>query len=180
MRGVVRLHKTTNMRKIVFAFIALVTFCSPTFAQKGMQGFGVNLAGNVCEGFAFGGSLKYQYNVSNYFRLEPSFSYYAADDDSFDMAAFVNMHIFFSSPKAFRPYFFAGPGYVSFFEDHGSYGFGYEDKDSEADFGVNGGLGLDFRVSHNFSLQLEAGAIIGVSDDESFGAKFNLGFCYNF
>ena len=166
------------MKKVLLVCFALLAFSMQGFAQKGMQGIGVNLAGNVCDGFAFGGGLKYQYNLSNYVRLEPSFSYYSADDDSFDMAAFVNMHIFFSSPKAFRPYFFAGPGYVSFFENHGYYG--YEDKYSEGDLGVNAGLGLDFRVSHNFSLQLEAGAIMRVSNVDYFGAKFNLGFCYNF
>ena len=167
------------MKKVLLVCFALLAFSMQGFAQKGMQGIGVNLAGNVCEGFAFGGDLKYQYNVSNYFRLEPSFSYYAADDDSFDMAAFVNMHIFFSSPKAFRPYFFAGPGFVSYYESYWPSDFSKAEKYSRGDFGVNAGLGLDFRVS-SISLQLEAGAIMGVSDDDYFGAKFNLGFCYNF
>ena len=166
------------MKKVLFVIVALFAFSMQGVAQKGMQGFGANLAGNVCEGLAYGGGLKYQYNLSDYIRLEPSFSYYAAEDDSFNMLGFVNMHLFFSSPKAFRPYFFAGPGYMSYYETY--YEKGYEESYTEDDFGFDGGFGLDYRVSHNLSLQVEAGAVIGVGDDDHFGAKFNIGCCYNF
>lgn len=159
------------MKKVLLVCFALLAFSMQGFAQKGMQGFGLNLAGNVNEGIAFGGGVKYQYNLSNYVRLEPSFSYYSVDRRGFDMAGLVNLDLFFLSPRSCRPYFFVGPGFIS---------FKYYHFDGEGDFGVNTGLGLDFRVSHNFSLQLEVGGIIGVSDENYKGGKFNLGFCYNF
>ena len=173
------------MKKVFLVLFATIVFSMQGFAQKGMQGIGVNFSTNfslVDGGMGFGGSVKYQYNVSDYIRLEPSFSFYGVSEDAFNMTGLVNVHIFFSSPRFFRPYFFVGPGYVSFTDDH-SYNYGsyyYEDKETDPDFGVNGGFGLDFRVSHNFSLQLEAGGIIGVSDDDEICGKLSIGFCYNF
>ena len=172
------------MKKVLFVIVALFAFSMQGVAQKGMQGFGVNLAANVSlgdqDGAGFGGGLKYQYNITDYLRFEPSFCYYAVSDNAFDMLGFANMHIFFSSPKAFRPYLFAGLGYIDFSDSYYSYYHDKKERETEGDFGFDVGLGLDYRMSHNFSLQVEAGAVIGVGDDDHFGAKINIGFCYNF
>ena len=137
------------MKKVLFVIVALFAFSMQGVAQKGMQGIGVNLAGNVCEEFAIGGGIKYQYNITDYLRLEPSFSFYAPGDESFNMLGFVNLHIFFSSPRALRPYFFVGPGFMNYYEEYHYYG---KHEETEGDFGADGGFGLDYRISHNFSL----------------------------
>lgn len=152
------------------------------FAQKGMQGVGVNVAGNVHKGFGLGASIKYQYNLSDYIRLEPSFSYYAiiAEKDAFNMTGFANLHLFFSSPNALRPYFFAGAGFVSFKDFHHYYVDNYyygKKSDDDSGLGLDIGLGLDFRMTHTISLQVEAGAMYGA---EKIGGRFNIGLCYNF
>lgn len=167
------------MKKLFLLLLMAVAFCGSAGAQKGMSGIGMNAAANVVSGFAMGIGGKYQYNVSDYLRLEPSFSYYfvgdSSDDDAFNLAALMNAHIFFMSPRAVRPYAFAGIGYVSFIENHY-----YGGRDTKGDFGVNGGLGLDWRITHTFSLQIEAGVLVGFSDDDMFGARGSIGFCYNF
>lgn len=169
------------MKKLLLLLVVFAC-CMQGFAQKGMQGLGVNASVNVKvgdrDGVGVGGSVKYQYNVTNYIRLEPSFSYYGVSDDAFDMAAFVNIHLFFTSPQVFRPYFFAGLGYASFSDEtKGYYG---KDREAESQFGLNAGFGADYRVSHKVSLQAEAGTMLGVGKDPNFALRFNLGFCYNF
>ena len=153
------------------------------FAQKGMQGVGVNLAANFKvgdhKGIGIGGGIKYQYNITDNIRVEPSFSYYSVSDDAFDMLGFVNMHLFFLSPSAFRPFIFAGPGFLSYSDERYDYVLGSYRK-TEKDFGFDGGLGLDYRVTHNLSLQMEVGGLIGLGDDDHYGLKLNIGFCYNF
>ena len=151
--------------------IVVVLACSvQSYAQKGMQGVGVNFATNVVDAFAPGVGVKYQYNISNYVRLEPSFSLYGLEDDGFSMAGMLNVHLFFSSPRSLRPYFFAGAGYVN---------FRYNGGEDRGGVGADAGLGLDWRLSHKISLQLEAGVLAG-SEDVQIGGKFNLGVCYNF
>jgi hypothetical protein len=168
------------MSKIVFAFIALLSFCSPTFAQKGMQGFGVNLAGNVCDhGNGIGGELKYQYNITDFIRLEPTVGVYSIDRSAYRATALVNMHYFFSSPRAFRPFIFAGPGFVSFSKKLSSINSSRAYRDTIDDFGLDGGFGLDYRITHNFSLQAQIGGLYGVSSSEIAG-KYTMGFCFNF
>lgn len=159
--------------------IVVVLACSvQSYAQKGMQGVGVNFATNVVDAFAPGGGVKYQYNISNYVRLEPSFSLYGlAEDDGFSMAGMLNVHLFFSSPRSLRPYFFAGAGYVNFAFYSNDYWGDY--KEDKGGVGADAGLGLDWRLSHKISLQLEAGVLAG-SEDAQIGGKFNLGVCYNF
>lgn len=158
------------VKKIILVLLLAVVTSGSAWAQKGMKGIGINFAGNYSGGVGIGGALKFQYNISDYFRLEPSLGGYAlADDgDAFSGAALLNVHAFFMSPRSLRPYAFAGVGYI-----------GYGD-DREGGFGFDAGLGLDYRVSHHFSLQLEVGTLIGVEDDDWVGLKFNLGVCYNF
>lgn len=172
------------MKKLLVMLLMAVAFCGSAEAQKGMQGVGANFAGNAVEGIALGGGVKYQYNISNYLRIEPSFSYYAVREheeeaDAFEGAILLNMHLFFSSPRVVRPYAFLGVGYVGFKDYYYSRydDYGYELKER---FGVDGGLGLDWRMTHNLSLQVEGGVLLGINDDDAIGPKINIGICYNF
>lgn len=170
------------MRKFMIA-LSMMFLCSlGTYAQKGMQGVGVNAAFNMSfddGGAGLGGSVKYQYNISDFFRIEPSFSYYGPlDGDLFNMTALLNVHAFFMAPQAVRPYFFAGAGFVMFSDEHSYYIDNYR-EDTE-DFGFNGGFGLDWRITHNWSFQVEAGLLMGVSDDDEIGGRASIGITYNF
>lgn len=161
------------MKKLFLLLVMVFSLCGSVGAQKGMNGIGANFSVNG--GIGIGASIKYQYNVSDFFRLEPSFSYYSVEDDAFEMTALMNAHVFFCSPRSIRPYFFTGIGYAKFQEEHK-----FEPTEYKTCFGINGGFGLDWRITHKFSVQIEAGALLGVGDDNMIGVRGNIGFCYNF
>lgn len=168
------------MKKLFLLLLMVVAFCGSAGAQKGMQGIGFDLS--ICgqKDVAFGGSVKYHYNISDYVRFEPIVSFFKVEEkDNYQMTALTNLHFFFSRPKVVRPYLYLGAGLLQFKNIHG-----YGDDDLDSVFGVNGGLGLDWRVTHNLSLQFEAGALAGFGDDgdDYYGGAFrvNVGMCYNF
>lgn len=167
------------MKKLFLLLVMTVAICGSAEAQKGMSGVGLNAAANYADGLSMGVGGKYQYNASDFIRLEPSFSYYfvgsGPHDDSFSLAALMNTHVFILSPRVLRPYVFAGIGYVVYKEN-----YSYGDPEKDGSFGINGGLGLDWRISHKLSLQIEAGPLYGIQDDDMFGARASIGFCYNF
>lgn len=159
------------MKRIMTLCLLMAMAIGSVKAQKGMQGVGLNLGPNVDADGDFGvigGGLKYQYNLTDYLRLEPSFTYYLIDYRGIDITGFINLDIFFLSPRAVRPYFFVGIGIM----DDGYHG--------EVHFGPDAGLGLDWRITHNLSLQIEGGGMISVDDDDCLAAKFNIGLTYNF
>ena len=194
------------MKKLILVLLLAVVTSGSAWAQKGMMGVGGNLAMTVGfddGGIGIGGAVKFQYNISDYFRIEPSVTYYAPLDEkngTFDLAALANIHIFILSPRSVRPYVFAGVGYLGYKKDKENYWAVYNDTyDSQGNwtgyttkeyssiehktdngFGIDGGLGLDCRLSHSLSLQVEAGVLWGFADDDCFGAKANIGLCYNF
>ena len=105
-----------------------------------------------------------------------------------------NGHLFFLPPQVFRPYFFAGVGYVSYrsiekkliSESYSGYTNYHTEKEEQTKgkFGVDAGFGIDYRISHKISIQVEAGYMVGFGDESPFkdcsAIKANLGICYNF
>lgn len=176
------------MKKLFVVLLMAVAFCGSAEAQKGMKGIGVNINGinSLVSGeTSLGFGVKFQYNLSDYMRIEPSFTYYFANEleNVYKMTVLANMHFFFSAPKAFRPYLFIGGGDGSICRYRSSYvfGSGYSySYDDEAGLVLNGGLGLDWRLSHKLSLQTEVGLMFGVDMEDSNGLKFNMGLSYNF
>jgi len=194
------------MKKLILVLLMAVVTSGSAWAQKGMMGVGANvIAHNTFQeshGLGVGGAVKFQYYISDYFRIEPSIGYYARASKkftgTFNLNAMVNLHAFLMSPRSLRPYLFAGIGYLGYegkesvtqmytywvdiygvYEAYNDY-YEAEEKYNRNGFGIDGGLGLDYRVSHNVSLQIEAGVIKGVKDEECFGLKANIGVCYNF
>lgn len=110
------------MKKLFFGLLLAVVTSGSTWAQKGMMGVGLNLTAHYAlidnGGFGVGGQAKFQYNISDFFRVEPSFSYIGKaarkDRGIFDITALVNFHGFIVSPRNVRPYFFAGFGYMQY------------------------------------------------------------------
>ena len=176
------------MKKLILVLLLAVVTNGSAWAQKGMMGIGGNLGMTAAfdqGGVGIGGAAKFQYNISDFFRIEPSVAYYAPlkkDDGTFYLAVLANAHFFMLSPRSVRPYVFAGVGYLGYdtyipSSGPAEYSSKYEDDNG---FGIDGGLGLDCRLSHSLSLQVEVGVLKGFADVDCFGAKANIGLCYNF
>ncbi len=176
------------MKKMILVLLLAVMTSGSAFAQKGMMGIGANAAVNIGDRPFWGGGVKFQYNVTDIFRIEPSFSYYAKPDnhpEGYTMTAIANGHLFFSSPRPFRPYLFAGAGWMRYNYKYHKYTYNnyIVHNKQESQFGINAGLGIDYRITHNLSLQIEAGVIrkIGkIKGDKQIVGKINIGFAYNF
>ena len=121
--------------------------------------------------------VKYYYNLSDHFRLQPSLMLNFGDKHTMPGAS-VDVHYLFGSPKAVRPYVTVGLSALGFEEEHH---YTYETSyDSEWAFGPNLGLGLDWRVSHILSIQLEAKGFKNIADDDGAFIGIALGLSYNF
>ena len=176
--------------KRMITVLLLAAMCSAnTLAQKGMSGFGVNIPLSIGQGTtAFGIGAKYYINISDYVRLEPSGEFLAihsgGNSDEYDypmFKGFLNGHLFLMSPRPSRPYIIAGLGYVHYnqnireengiaFQDPrtgtitgGSTFIEYYDRPDDC-FNYNIGLGYDFRLTHSFSMQLEATGLSCITD----------------
>lgn len=175
--------------KKMFLTLLLAATCSlNVLAQKGMQGLGINIPVGVYDGLTYLGiGAKYQYNLSDYLRIEPSVEYIpiyskktvgnAKDFDHPVFKAFMNGHVFILSPRPARPYFLAGAGFsiweyakVSQNQSYSMTGqvvnttYTSRTETSES-FTYNIGFGYDFRLSHSIALQIEAMAFSSVGDN---------------
>ena len=67
------------MKKIIIAACMTLLSFSSVFAQKGKQAIGGNLSyGTEIESIGLG--LKYQYNITDQIRIEPSMNYFFKND----------------------------------------------------------------------------------------------------
>ena len=185
------------MKKILFVLLFCLTMPTSIMAQKGMQGFGVNVPFYLKDGNTWTGvGLKYMYNFSDYIRLEPSVNYTLFNSnnkkDYSEFDATLNTHVFFSAPTPTRLYFLGGVGFSKIKENWGATPDRYY---RDTSFIVDGGFGLDCRLSHGLSLQIEVAAVWfalgGYADDcgdnnDGYGSrssimiKPSIGLTYNF
>lgn len=169
------------LKRLLLAIALIVTAICTASAQKGMSGIGVNVGFDydIFESSLLNKwAIKYQYNFSNYYRIEPviSYSYTLIDSDenanpsSFEIG--VNNHFFMTKAKRFRPYAIAGIGYMHLTSnDHG--------KIVELPtFYFCGGIGIDYRLSHKWSMQASL-CYLG-NFDSCATIDFVLGIAYNF
>ena len=178
------------MKKFFLLLLMAVVFCGSADAQKGMKGLGVNINGNVTnELLNIGASAKFQYNISNYFRVEASAAFYTLSEDhypnekesGFESAIIANTHFFVMSPKRIRPYFIAGIGYASFNEEYKGYNYSYSNVQEDG-LAANVGIGVDWRITSFLSLQAECGILSILTDgtEKANGFAFGIGTSYNF
>ena len=95
------------MKKFIVLFSMMFFIMGSAFAQKGIQAAGVHLNyGTKIESFGIG--VKYQYNITDNIRLEPSMNYFFANNnvDMFDINA--NVHYLFPMASNIRIYPLAG------------------------------------------------------------------------
>lgn len=150
------------MKKLLLSLLFLIPVSS--FAQKGMQGVGVNFGMGFAfeeivdfEGFASDFIIKYQKSLTDKFRIVSTFGLYDVEvveydldqDDYFgrtETCCFFGIegNYFLNDVRRLRPYVIGGVV------------FGYcDDPYSVLGGGVKLGLGLDFRLGYHFTTQLE-------------------------
>ena len=193
------------MKRFITVLLIAAMCSASALAQKGMSGVGVNIPLSTGDGgTALGIGVKYYYNVSDYFRLEPSAEYMVitpGGDEEYDIPlfkGFLNCDFFLASIRPARPYIIAGVGFVSYEKQKKDYNYSetasgsyvvtghyfYKGPNDNA-FCGNIGLGYDFRLSHSFSMQLEGTGLICVEDGSgnhpgNWTFQARVGLTYNF
>ena len=90
--------------KKIFIFLGLMfVMLSGTYAQKGRQAIGFGLSyGTEIESAGLG--IKYQYNITNPLRIEPSFNYFFENDNVSMLDLNVNFHYLFPVAQSVKLY----------------------------------------------------------------------------
>ena len=152
------------MKKLIVLFSMMFFIMGSAFAQKGIQAAGVHLSyGTEIESFGIG--VKYQYNITNNIRLEPSLNLLK---NQFDINA--NAHYLFPMANNVRLYPLVGLTFVN-------YG-GYEGINGTVTrLGINAGGGAEMDITDKLMLNFELKYQF-VSDFDQ--AIFNIGVAYMF
>ena len=159
------------MKKLIVLFSMMFFMMGYAFAQKGIQAAGVHLSyGTEIESFGIG--IKYQYNITDNIRLEPSANYFFENNgiDQFDINA--NVHYLFPMASNIRIYPLAGLTFARW----DSVGDGLLDDDVTR-LGLNVGGGAEFDLTSNLMLNFEMKYQF-VSDFDQ--AIFKVGVAYMF
>lgn len=143
------------MKKTLLLLLVAMSVCLGGFAQKGRQAVGVDVPFRVDfdARISLGIGLKYQYNLTDYICLEPAIqgSFIPEDEDRMTFSSVINSKFFFTSPNRFRPYGVIGLGFGIYKEYDWDYYYTYDNPG----FLLKAGLGLDYRLSYDWSWQLE-------------------------
>ena len=145
-----------------FFIIALVAFIGMSVQAQNVKGdmaAGVNVAYGTKDGFSnFGIGAKFQYNLSDAIRIEPSATYFFKKDYTNMWDANVNIHYLFNVAEKFTVYPLAGVSLVGVKAevdlDFGVMDFG-EVSASETKFGANLGGGAQYWLTESFALNFE-------------------------
>lgn len=197
------------MKQRILLILVAAFACLSASAQKGMKGVGVEAGAyfnNLCDVFPeinVGGSIVFQYNCSNYYRIQPFVAYNClSEGDEYQVG--IDNHILFGAPRKIRPYFslgvaygsvpeFTGTGRVYHYDDFSGksyYDNQYSVWETKSCFVGRFGLGLDIRLSHNITAAFEAmGTLYAGKDGWSEhwgpvrlagGLQIKARLCYNF
>lgn len=162
------------MKKLIVLFSMMFFIMGSAFAQKGIQGAGVHLSyGTEIESFGIG--VKYQYNITNNIRLEPSMNYFFKNNgiDQFDINA--NVHYLLPMASNVRLYPLAGLTFARWDLKSPLGSIGLDDDVTRLGLNVGGGAEMDItdKLILNFELKYQF-----VSDFDQ--AIFNVGIAYMF
>ena len=174
------------LKCLLLAITLIVTATGTASAQKGMSGIGVNLGLDFDQDYLLyefallsNVSIKYQYNFSNYYRIEPIVScrYVLSTNTNYNRTNFeisINNHFFMTKVNRFRPYAIIGIGYM-----HETQKDTYNGEINVRPNAIfRGGIGIDYRFSHNWSGQASL-SYIAFFDNCGF-IDFEIGIAYNF
>ena len=116
-----------------------------------MFSFGLNY-GTQIESMGLG--IKYQYNITDPIRLEPSLNYFFENDNVSMLDFNVNLHYLCPVGRGVKLYPLFGLTLTNWMLDIDT-GFGEDIDDNECRFGVNLGGGVEFDLGHNWAINLE-------------------------
>lgn len=157
------------MKKIMLLVaVALLAVTTQVQAQeKGEMAAGVQFAFGTGDGFSnMGIGAKFQWNVINNLRLEPSFNYFFKKDMISMWEINANAHYQFALGNKISLYPLAGLSVMGVsvkvpeidLGEFGSYGGG---SASDTEFGLNLGAGVDFKITDTWAVNVEAKYKIG-------------------
>ena len=161
------------MKKFIVLFSMMFFIMGNAFAQKGIQAAGVHLSyGTEIESFGIG--LKYQYNITDNIRLEPSMNYFFENNgiDQFDINA--NAHYLFPMASNVRVYPLAG---LTFARWSFPQLIGGKFSNDATRLGINIGGGAEMDITDKLMLNFELKYQL-VNDFDQ--AIFNFGIAYMF
>jgi outer membrane protein X len=160
------------MKKIIVLIGMMFFLMNNTFAQKGIKGIGAHLSyGTEIEMVGLG--LKFQYNITDNIRLEPSMNYFFKNEgiNQFDVNA--NAHYLFPMSSNIRIYPLAGLTFARWNFDSEFEMF----SNDVTRLGVNLGGGAEMDITSNLLINCELKYQF-VSDLDQ--AIFNIGIAYIF
>ena len=153
------------MKKLVVLMSMMLCIVGSAMAQKGIKSVGLNLNyGTEIESFSLG--VKYQQNITDEIRLEPSMNYYFENKgiDMFDVN--FNAHYLFPMASNIRIYPLAGLTFER-----------WEIGKVKNKLGVNLGAGAEFDIADQWMMNFELKYKMIKDFDQ---AAFSLGISYMF
>lgn len=176
------------MKKVLFVIVALFAFSMQGVAQKGRIGLGIDAVGNgmISEDFAIGTSVKFQYSMTDLFRIVPFVSYFFTQPDGDQVpkiAAGLNLHTVFIKNGKFRPYLITGMSYTHLRENYYNWDYYYyngnyyslgNNEIGKEKFGGKAGLGFTYRTSYSMEFSFEAGFDTASKEFVGIGLVYNL------
>lgn len=147
--------RITNLfKKAMFILVAALFACSVNAQEKGDMAAGLNLSYGTKSGFSnFGIGAKFQYNLTDAFRIEPSATYFLKKDNVNMWDINANVHYLFHIGDSFVVYPLAGLTFVGWKVSAEWEGIGA--SVSETKFGANLGAGAQYWLTSSFGLNFE-------------------------
>ena len=161
------------MKKFIVLFSMMFFIMGNAFAQKGIQAAGVHLSyGTEIESFGIG--LKYQYNITDNIRLEPSMNYFFENNGIDQLDINANAHYLFPMASNVRVYPLAG---LTFARWSFPQLIGGKFSNDATRLGINIGGGAEMDITDKLMLNFELKYQLLNDFDQ---AIFNLGIAYMF
>ena len=180
-----KLIKNERMKKVLTLFGLLFVLLGSAHAQKGKQAIGFGLSyGTEIESIGLG--IKYQYNITNPIRIEPSFNYFFENDNVSMLDLNVNFHYLFPVAKSVKLYPLFGLTLSNWMFDMHDFDIDMDEghvhiddngNHNECRFGVNLGAGAEFALPRNWAMNFEFRYQL-VSDFDQ--GVINIGAAYRF
>lgn len=181
------------MKKTLLLLLIAMSVSLSGFAQKGRQAVGVDISPSwffKAGSTSLGGGIKYQYNLTDHIRLNPSINYarfWYQDSDYHKYSDYLNsvqigadLDIFLTPCNRIRPYIITGIYY---------HWMGFHSKSKKRP-AINFGIGLDYRITYELSLQAEMSYNSPVYETNEYvynarvkqyqSIKIGIGITYNF
>ncbi len=164
--------KTRLMKRMAMVVVMALSTVFLFAQEKGDMGAGVNLSYGTKDGFSnFGIGAKFQYNILDNLRIEPSATYFLKKDYVSMWEVNANAHYLFGLSDNFFLYPLAGVAFVGYEVGEGAF------SASDSKLGFNLGAGAEYLLTETFALNFEIKYQI-VSDFDR--PIFSIGAAYKF